>query len=276
MQPSDTEARVLEVVAHPLPYYTLALEVPASWEASRAGQFVMIASRPEEDEALEPYLRRAFSIHDRSRTDRGVRIELLAKTVGVGTRSLARRRPGETLSVLGPLGRPFTLPELATGPGSDARPVALVAGGVGSAPLLLLGRELLDRGVPFDFYYGGRSAVDLARHADFAELARRSGGTLVATTEDGSLGDRGLVTEPLAAALAAGRYRALYSCGPMGLLARLAELSRAHGVPGEAALETAMGCGFGACLGCAVPMTTGRFGLCCKDGPVFAFDAVVW
>jgi dihydroorotate dehydrogenase electron transfer subunit len=268
MQPFDTAARVVEVVAHPLPYYTLILEGPAEWGAARAGQFVMIASRPSDDAALEPYLRRAFSIHDLSKTDRGARIELLAKIVGPGTRALAGRRAGESLPVLGPLGRPFTLP--------DEGPVALVAGGVGSAPLLLLGRELVERGVAFDFYYGGRSRADLARRDDFAALAHDSGGKLVATTEDGSEGVAGLVTAPLDAALAEGRYRALYGCGPMGLLARLAALAAEHGVRGEAALETAMGCGFGACLGCAVPLAAGRFGLCCKDGPVFALDAVLW
>ena len=269
MQPFDTEARVLAVVAHPLPYYTLVLEGPAEWHAARAGQFVMIACRPAEEEALEPYLRRAFSIHDLSRTDRGTRIELLAKTVGPGTRALARREEGDRLALLGPLGRPFTLPE-------KAGRVALVAGGVGSAPLLLLGRELVSAGVVFDFYYGGRSRIDLARRDDFARLAERSGGELVATTEDGSEGRKGLVTEPLAAALASGRYSGLYACGPMGLLGRLAALAAEHGVAAEGALETPMGCGFGACLGCAVPLTTGRYGLCCKDGPVFRLADVVW
>lgn len=268
MPPFDTEARVVEVAAHPLPYYTLVLDGPAEWAAARAGQFVMIATRPAAEEALDPYLRRAFSIHDLSKTDRGTRIELLAKTVGPGTRALASRRAGESLAVLGPLGRPFTLPE--------GGPVALVAGGVGSAPLLLLERELLARSISFDFFYGGRSRVDLARHDEFAQLAQAAGGELVATTEDGTLGRRGLVTEPLAERLAAGRYRALYACGPMGLLARLAALCAEHGVAGEAALETPMGCGFGACLGCAVPLVAGRFGLCCKDGPVFPFSAVIW
>lgn len=227
----------------------------------------MIATHPAAEPALEPYLRRAFSIHDLSRTERGTRIELLAKVIGPGTHALSMRRRDDRLSVLGPLGRPFTLPE--------AGPVALVAGGVGSAPLLLLERELAARGIEFDFFYGGRSAIDLARRDDFAALLGPAG-ELVATTEDGSAGRRGRITEPLAERLAAGRYRAIYACGPTGLLERLAELSAEHSVPGEAALETAMGCGFGACLGCAVPLVTGRFGLCCKDGPVFAFDAVQW
>ena len=269
MQPTDTSARVVEVVPHPLPYYSLVLDGPESWNATLPGQFVMV----ESSEGLEPYLRRAFSVHDVSKTDRGVRIELLVKIVGPGTRALAGKRPGDRVAVLGPLGKPFGA---AGEDPADARPVALVAGGVGSAPLLLLGRRLLAEGVRFDFFYGGRGAVDLARRETFAELAAASGGELVATTEDGSAGERGLVTAPLGERLAAGRYRKIFSCGPMGLMKRLAEMSREHGVAGEAALETPMGCGFGACLGCAVELTAGRFALGCKDGPVFASDAVKW
>ncbi|MEO7795986.1 MAG: dihydroorotate dehydrogenase electron transfer subunit, partial [Thermoanaerobaculia bacterium] len=212
-------------------------------------------------------------VHDVSKTDRGARIELLVKIVGPGTRSLAAKRPGDRVAVLGPLGQPFGVAGTDT---ADNRPVALVAGGVGSAPLLLLGRRLLAEGVTFDFFYGGRGSLDLARCAAFEDLARASGGELFATTEDGTAGERGLVTAPLAERMAAGRYRKIFSCGPMGLMKRLAELSAEHGVPGEAALETPMGCGFGACLGCAVELVDGRIALCCKDGPVFACDAVKW
>ena len=131
-------------------------------------------------------------------------------------------------------------------------------------------------GTRFDFYYGGRTRVDLVRSAVFESLAQASGGSLISTTEDGSAGERGLITAPLVRSLAAGGYRRIFTCGPMGLMQRLAELGAEYGVPGEAALETPMGCGFGACLGCAVELVDGRFALCCKDGPVFAFDAVKW
>lgn len=269
MHPIDTSGQVVEVVAHPLPYFSLVVDGPEEWRATQPGQFVMV----ETADGLEPYLRRAFSVHDLSKTDRGARIELLVKIVGPGTRALAAKRPGERLAVLGPLGRPFGPP--GSDP-ADSRPVALVAGGVGSAPLLLLGRRLLAEGVRFDFFYGGRGTVDLARRAAFTALTEQSGGTLIATTEDGSTGRPGLVTAPLDEAMAAGRYRKLFSCGPMGLLKRLAALSAQYGVPGEAALETPMGCGFGACLGCAVELVDGRFALCCKDGPVFASAEVKW
>jgi len=267
MRARDVVGRVVEVRAHPLPYFTLVLEVPEELTRVDAGQFVMLETAP----GLEPYLRRAFSIADVSNVSGRSRIELLAKVVGRGTRAMAELEPGESRAVLGPLGHGFTPPE-------DRGPVALVAGGVGSAPLLLLARQLGARGVAFDFFYGGRAATDLCRSDEFEALSATSGGRFLAATEDGSRGYHGRVTEALAAELDAGRgsYSRLYACGPMPMLAALARLADERGLSGEAALETEMGCGFGACLGCAVPHASGRFALCCKDGPVFRLDEVRW
>ncbi|MCM2270799.1 MAG: dihydroorotate dehydrogenase electron transfer subunit [Thermoanaerobaculia bacterium] len=265
MLPRDLLAEVVEVRAHPLPYFTLVLDVADALAGAAAGQFVMLETTGE----LEPYLRRAFSIADLAAHGGGARLELLAKIVGRGTRAMSELAPGARRRLLAPLGRGFALP--ATGP------VALVAGGVGSAPLLLLGRQLVTRGVAFDFFYGGRSAADLARADDFAALAAASGGRFVAATEDGSRGVAGRVTAALEAEIAAGRrYREAFACGPMPMLAALARLGAAHELGVQAALETEMGCGFGACLGCAVPHVDGRFALCCKDGPVFRLDEVRW
>jgi dihydroorotate dehydrogenase electron transfer subunit len=264
----DAVARVVEVRPHPLPYFTLALDVPAGFAEIAAGQFVMF----ETTGTLEPYLRRAFSVADVTNGGiEGTRIELLAKIVGRGTRAMAELPVGSRRALLGPLGNGFSQPD----PGGA--PVALVAGGVGSAPLLLLARQLLARGVAFDFFYGGRSEIDLARGAEFRARAEASGGRYVAATEDGSTGFRGRVTDALVAAIDDGtRYTATYSCGPMPMLAAMARLGAERGVGGEAAFETEMGCGFGACLGCAIPHASGRFALCCKDGPVFRLDEVLW
>jgi dihydroorotate dehydrogenase electron transfer subunit len=261
----DGVARVVEVVPHPLPYFTLVLEVPPAYAGVAAGQFVML----ETTGGLEPYLRRAFSVADVSKRGDAIEIELLGKVVGRGTRAMSQLPAGARRALLGPLGRGFELP--------PAGPVALVAGGVGSAPLLLASRRLAERGVTFDFFYGGRTQADLPRRDDFARRAEASGGRLVTATEDGSEGFRGRVTEALAAELDAGRrYRSTLSCGPMPMLAALAHQSAERGLPGEAALETEMGCGFGACLGCAVAHVSGRFALCCQDGPVFRLDEVRW
>jgi dihydroorotate dehydrogenase electron transfer subunit len=261
----DAEVEVVEVRAHPLPYFTLVLDAPRELVATEAGQFVML----ETADGLEPYLRRAFSVANVDEHAGAARLELLAKIVGRGTRAMATARAGDRRRLLGPLGRGFTLPA--------AGPVALVAGGVGSAPLLLLGRRLAARGVAFDFYYGGRTAADLVRGDEFAALAAAGGGRLVAATEDGSRGFAGRVTAALAGELATGAaYRGLFACGPMPMLAALAALAARAGLAAEAALETEMGCGFGACLGCAVPHVDGRFALCCRDGPVFRLDEVRW
>jgi dihydroorotate dehydrogenase electron transfer subunit len=261
----DAVARVVEVRAHPLPYFTLVLAVPGEYAGVVAGQFVML----ETARALEPYLRRAFSVADVRYGDGETRIELFGKVVGRGTGAMAELRPGEERALLGPLGRGFTPP--------GRGPVALVAGGVGSAPLLLLARQLVTHGVELDFLYGARAAGDLARGDDFEALAAESGGRFLPATDDGSLGHRGAVTTLLAAELANGRaYEGLYACGPMPMLAALAALAAEHGLAGEAALETEMGCGYGACLGCAVPHVEGRYALCCKEGPVFRLAEVRW
>jgi dihydroorotate dehydrogenase electron transfer subunit len=228
------------------------------------GQFVMVQAGT----GIEPYLRRAFSVFDVSERRGGFRIELLGKVVGRGTARLAASRAGDELPLLGPLGHGFEPPAAGT--------PALVAGGVGSAALLLLARKMLARGVRFDFYYGGRSVLDLACGDRFRVLAEASGGRYLTTTEDGSAGERGLITAPLERALESGRHDALFTCGPHGLMRRVAELASAYGVDGQAALETAMGCGYGACLGCAVTCRDGGYALCCKNGPVFALDGVRW
>lgn len=260
----DVACRVLGVEPHPLPYYTLAVEVPAGFPAVAPGQFVMALT----DAGRDPYLRRAFSVFDVSRGDGPCRLELLGKVIGPGTARLAARRAGDTVRILGPLGRGFRL--------EPAGRAALVAGGVGSAALLLLARALAAAGTTFDVLYGGRRAADLACADRFAELAQSAGGELLPVTEDGSLGRRGLVTELLDEGLDARRWQHVYTCGPMPMMAHVATLAARHGVRGQAALETPMGCGYGACLGCAVPHREGRFALCCQDGPVFDLDEVCW
>ncbi len=278
MSPQDTASDVLEVGPQPLPYYTLRLRAPVSVHNAAPGQFVMLQA----PSTLEPYLRRAFSVFDVGEDEDGPWFEILGKIIGRGTRALASCVPGSQVAVLGPLGRGFHI--------VDKGPVALVAGGVGSAALLLLARQLAGRQVEFDVYYGGRSAVDLACADRFRAPCEASGGNYVATTEDGSEGLEGLVTVPLEAALRDGRYTELYTCGPEGLMHRVAQLGDQYGVPGQAALETEMGCGYGACLGCSVTLVstdpsrppgqsdaerTG-YALCCKDGPIFRLDEVRW
>ena len=228
----------------------------------------------------EPYLRRAFSVYDQEPAAEGVLlISLLGKVIGRGTAALAACKPGEDVPVLGPLGTGF---HSMGWDGRRAGRAALVAGGIGSAGLGLLAQALARAGRPFDFYYGGRGAGDLVEAAKFGRLSESTGGRLLGTTEDGSAGARGLVTEALAATIEAGAagsapvYETIYTCGPHGLMAAVARIAAEHGIEGEAAMETPMGCGYGACLGCAVELRKGGYALCCRHGPAFDLKEVVW
>ena len=271
----DARGKVLEVRALPLRHFLLRIRV-AGMAPATPGQFVMVAGANQ----AEPYLRRAFSVYDQAPAGNGaLAISLLGKVIGRGTANLAACTPGEYVPVLGPLGTGFH--SMAPGAPHGGRS-ALVAGGIGSAGLGLLAQALARAGRPFDFYYGGRSADDLVEADEFRRLSESTGGRLVRTTEDGAAGARGLVTEALAATLrdgataAGAAYRALYTCGPHGLMAAVARIAADHGIEGEAAMETPMGCGYGACLGCAVELKKGGYALCCRHGPVFDLGEVVW
>jgi NAD(P)H-flavin reductase len=210
------------------------------------GQFYMLAAAERwgggEDE--RPYLPRAFSYL------RAVEGELhfMLEDVGPGTERLAELRPGERAWLLGPLGIGFRLPE-------DDRTPLLVGGGVGAAPLAALQDHLGDATALLGFR-------DEA-HAPGAALLRASR----VTTDDGSVGHRGLVTDLLAAELNAGDHAVVYACGPPPMLEAVRLLCAERGVPAQLALESGMACGFGACFGCVVPTRDGYVRLC-VDGPV--------
>jgi dihydroorotate dehydrogenase electron transfer subunit len=193
-------------------------------------------------------------------------IEVLYKVTGRGTALLSSARRGDAIDWVGPLGVPFSLPP----PGRRA---LLVGGGTGIASLYELAEACSTRG-PLRVLLGARSEGDLMAVADFAAIP---GVELEVATEDGSRGLRGLVTELLEAGLSeAGSEDRVYACGPTPMMARAAELSENAGVPCSVSLENHMACGFGVCLGCAVPRSEGGFALVCRDGPVFASSAVAW
>jgi dihydroorotate dehydrogenase electron transfer subunit len=212
------------------------------------GQFVMVRG----EWGADPILSRAFSLVDSG--DEGA---ILVRVVGQGTTLLARARPGDSLWVLGPRGRGFSEPS------PDRQPV-LVAGGVGVAPLLFLARRLAAAGSRPLFFYGARSADDLPFTDRIAAAA-----DLTITTEDGSVGVRGLVTEPLRQLLDGDGRPELFACGPEAMLAAVARLAVDYGVPCEVALEAPMACGMGTCKGCAVLAADREYRYVCSDGPVF-------
>lgn len=245
--------------------HRIRLAVPG-WPGAAPGHFVML-SPGGRGAALrfDPLLPRPMAVY-RSFAGAPPEIEVLYKATGRGTQILAETRAGEAVRVVGPLGTPFALPDA----GGRA---LLVGGGTGIASLYELAAQARARG-PVVVLLGARSAGDLMGGDDFAAL----GVELRVATEDGSRGTRGLVTALLEAALdepgAAGAV--VYACGPTPMMRRAAEIASTRGARCEVSLENRMACGFGVCLGCAVPRADGTIALVCRDGPVFDAGVVGW
>jgi dihydroorotate dehydrogenase electron transfer subunit len=257
----DRNARVVDVRAWD-DYCLLSIACPETGRAARPGQFVMVkvADRPF------PLLRRPLSIHDAD----GSGIRLFFKVAGLGTEILARKRPGDPVDLLGPLGRGYTVSASLKG-----KPAYLVGGGRGIAPLYFLGRELQALGAAVTVLYGGRTARDIPLTGIFEAAGLR----VVCSTDDGSSGCPGFVTELLRREMARTPADMIYACGPDPMMKAAAEAGRAAGVPVELSLEALMGCGIGACWGC-VHRIRGEDGegwvKICEEGPVFPAERVVW
>jgi NAD(P)H-flavin reductase len=219
----------------------------------RPGQFYMLAAGERwgggGDE--RPYLPRAFSYARARKEPDGVALDFLLEAVGPGTRRLAELAPDEELALVGPLGIGFRPPAEGTRP-------LLVGGGIGAAPLLCWQEELL----------GTDPAVLLGfRTAAHAQAAALFAGEPQVVTDDGSVGRRAFVTEPLAAELDGDANVTVYACGPPAMLEAVRALCAERDVPAQLAMESGMACGFGACFGCVVPTRNGYVRLC-VDGPV--------
>ena len=221
--------------------YRLTLACHPDYRFAVPGQFVML----QLPRRLSPLLRRPFSIHRLIKKDNEIQgIEILYKVVGKATRTMTGLRASETVDLVGPLGRGFTLTE----PGSR---VFIVAGGIGVAPLVFLAEELLEGGAAatdITVFFGGRTDEDLCCVEDFQHL----GIAVHLTTDDGSAGDQCLVTDPMTRTVEAHRPDIIYACGPSAMLDCVAGVALLHGIGCEISIESRMACGIGACLGCAV------------------------
>ena len=246
-------------------YHALGLVAPQIADTARPGQFVHLLAG--QDRAFP--LRRPFSIHRVERPGAALgTVEVVFDVVGPGTRALARLRPHDTVDVLGPLGRPFSPPGEPAG-------CLLVGGGYGTAPLFFLATELRARRCRVDFAIGAATA---GRLLDAVE-ARRLGHSLTVTTDDGSAGQRGLVTDPLPGLLASTGAERVYACGPMPMLAAVSRVAAAAGVACQVAVEEQMACGTGICFSCVLPVGPGdptRMARSCLEGPVFDGTAIAW
>jgi dihydroorotate dehydrogenase electron transfer subunit len=233
--------------------FRLWIAAPQIARDAMPGQFVNIRVA----EGVTPLLRRPFSFCEIDPA--GGCFSLLYQVVGQGTTLLSHLRPGMSVSVVGPLGRPFTL--------HPAAPVSILcAGGIGVAPFPAVARGLAGRS-QVRVILGARNASLCLCQDDFASM----GIPVELATEDGSAGVQGFVTDPLRQALQAADVSStmVYACGPQPMLAAVARLCEEYNCPAELSVEAVMGCGVGACLSCVFLTPDGQYVRSCAEGPVF-------
>lgn len=256
----ETTATLLDIRLLAQGYQVFTFDAPEIAALAQPGQFVHV-----QVPTLEPSrLRRPFSIYDADPATG--KLYVLYKVVGFGTQRLASIAVGTQLQILGPIGKPFPL-------NPEGTPY-LVGGGYGVAPLWFLATRLPRKGTLF---VGGRTAADILEIDRFREL----GWDVRVATQDGSLGEQGLVTLPLDAALSENAAAELYACGPDGMLKAVGERAMTHGIKGWLSLDKHMVCGIGACLACVQKIRkdgTGdeQLARVCVDGPVFESREIVW
>lgn len=248
-------------------YWQFTVVAPGVASSFAPGQFVAVGVGGDNTSML---LRRAFALYGATPTgEYAGTIQFVVAEHGPGTQWLVRRRPGERLDVVGPLGTPFRLPKRTV-------PAVLVGGGYGTAPLIPLARQLIEAGSDVEFIVGAATASRL-----FGELAaKRVAGAVTVTTDDGSAGKQGRVTDVLPAAIQRTKAHVVYACGPMAMLRAVGDVARAHSVDAQVAVEESMACGIGVCMTCVLPVRGddghSRFVRSCVDGPVFDAARVRW
>lgn len=220
------------------------------------GQFVEVRV----DDSPSTFLRRPISVNFVDRATN--RLWLLVATVGDGTRRLAQLRVGDTLNCVLPLGNSFTMPTL------PEQKILLVGGGVGIAPLLYFGKLIRDFGAEPTFLLGARSAEDLLEVDEFRKYGR-----VFMTTEDGTCGEQGFVTNH--SILQTESFDQISTCGPKPMMMAVARFAHANGIACEVSLENKMACGVGACLCCVEKTTEGNVCVC-KEGPVLNIKKLLW
>ncbi|MEV0200853.1 dihydroorotate dehydrogenase electron transfer subunit [Nonomuraea sp. NPDC050691] len=244
-------------------YHALTVVAPGIAERHRPGHFVSVAVGGPRTSMIT---RRAFTVHD-VKPDYGGTVELVFTVRGPGTAWLAERRARDTLDLVGPLGRPFPLPR-------DPVHCVLVGDEYGAAVLFPVADALMERGCRVDFLLGGASADRVFG----AMRARRMAATTTLTTEDGSLGLRGKVTDALPSVIADTRADAVYACGPMDTLRAVTAVAMEFDIPVQVAVEESMACGIGVCMTCVLPVIgddgVTRMVRACADGPVFRGERV--
>ena len=254
------DAIVLANVAVNYDTFEIILDSPKIARVATPGQFIMISCAKS---GSSPLLRRPISIHDID----GDKVSLLYKVIGSGTALMKDMSVDESVSLLGPLGQGFTV--------ADTHHHCLVGGGIGTAPLVHLGKEILatNSDAQLTFLEGARTADDLIILDKFSAL-----GDVKVSTDDGSEGLHGFVTALLSDITYSDMT--VYTCGPIPMMKGVAAIAKQHGWKCQVAMETHMACGMGACLGCSYPRAGEHEGVekylhVCKDGPVLDSE-ILW
>ena len=276
-------ARVLENVLVARDTYRLRIDCPEIASTIRPGQFLMVRTVGV-NSGYDPLLGRPFALYDVIRDPSGAAkaLDVVYLVIGRGTRSLSERKPGDEVSIWGPLGNGFV-------PSNGGR-VAFVAGGIGQTPFLALGKWYAgsatygDPASAVDFlptsselYYGVRTSALAAGLDDFTAASI----PVHLATDDGSAAHHGFVTDLLARRIQDGnRPDRLIGCGPAPMLAALSRLADRLGIPCDVSLENQMACGFGACFSCVMPILqddgTSDLRRVCVEGPIFSSAKVAW
>ena len=248
-------------------YFVLTATAADMPKEFKPGNFVAVAIGDERSSLI---LRRAFSIYQVN--DRGVyggTVDIVISPHGPGTDYLANLKRNDAINLVGPLGKPFSLPK-------DPVPCVLVGGGYGAAPLFTLAEALTARGCRVDFILGASTQEKL-----FGMLeARRISTTLTVTTDDGTSGQMGRVTDALPEVIKKSNAAVIYACGPMKMLEAVANVANMHAIVSQTSVEESMACGIGVCMTCVLPII-GDDGITrmlrsCVDGPAFKGDKVRW
>lgn len=248
-------------------YHSINLVAPQIAEDASPGQFVQVAVPPGRDILL----RRPFSIAQASRKGGWAgTLEIAFAAIGPGTEWLAEVQAHDFLDVVGPLGTPYPYPRQKSN-------CLLVGGGYGAAPLYFLAQELRTRGHRVDMIVGARDQERVFKAVE----AKRLSVSVALTTEDGSLGERGIVTDMLSGMIGRCQTDVVYACGPNAMLRAVAEQCAQQGVPSQVAVEELMACGMGVCWTCVVPVIqkdgkSWEYLRSCVDGPVFNGARVWW
>jgi dihydroorotate dehydrogenase electron transfer subunit len=248
-------------------YTQFTVVAPGVAQTYQPGQFVAVGVGGPDTSML---LRRAFALYGvKPGGEFAGTIQFVVAAHGRGTEWLVKQKIGTKLDLVGSLGVPFPLPR-------EGVPAVLVGGGYGTAPLIPLAERLIAIGSEVEMIVGAATAGKL-----FGEMqAKRMIGKVTVTTDDGSAGQRGWVTDPLPSAIERLGAQIVYACGPMAMLRAVGEVAQAHAIPAQVAVEEAMACGIGVCMTCVLPVRgadgVSRFVRSCVEGPIFDAGRVRW